>query len=299
VVTGSFDAASLGVKKAYSVWLPSDYATSARRYPVVYLLHGLGGNETTWLTFGKLRETAEAMHLEAIVVMPDADDGCYANAEKADDYETCFTKPPPFAPAEKPETYCVKLPHYEDYLTKDVVGEIDRTYRTIADAKHRALVGAAMGGFGAWMLALRHPDLFGIAASHSGFVALTWAAKHPYVKGSNPLATTLLFWGKDLHEPMRERLRAVFGPDLANYRAHDPAVLAAELTPELAPKLYLDAGLEDPLRVDDEARYVHAVLEKAKVAHEFELVHGQHLFSLWKERLPKSLAFVVRAFAAP
>jgi putative tributyrin esterase len=309
VLTRSLEAPSLGVAKSYVVWLPPGYARSARRYPVVYLLHSLGGSEVNWVHHGKLRETADAMKLAAIVVMPDADDGFYTNGEKPVSYEACLAEKPPFSPAETPASYCVRSPRYEDYLARDVVGAVDATYRTIADAKHRALVGAGMGGFGAWMLALRHPDVFGVAASHSGFVALTWAAKHPLVAGAKPLATSFgderleprLWppgaWGRDYPAPMRQQLRRVFGDDLETWRAHDPAVLVEKLTPDRAPKLYLDAGTEDTFRVDDQARYVHTILERAGVAHHFELAHGPHLFSLWRERLPKSLAFVADAFA--
>jgi len=76
VVTEHFHSDALGVDKDVVVYLPRGYdAQPARKWPVFYYLHGLGGNETSWVKQGKLDAAADGLALEAIVVMPDGDDG--------------------------------------------------------------------------------------------------------------------------------------------------------------------------------------------------------------------------------
>src|SRR5207248_236545 len=89
VAKGSFASPALGVTKHYQVWLPAVYAASKLRYPVIYMLHGLGGHETDWLRAGHLDQAADQLGLEAIVVMPDGDDGFYVNWSAPVDYDAC------------------------------------------------------------------------------------------------------------------------------------------------------------------------------------------------------------------
>src|SRR5688572_27592253 len=72
VADGTFDSAALGTRKHYKIWLPAGYDTlTTRRYPVIYMLHGLGGDEENWLGGGSLDVAADRLKLQAIVVMPD------------------------------------------------------------------------------------------------------------------------------------------------------------------------------------------------------------------------------------
>src|SRR5262245_33284868 len=76
VSTKTFHSDALGVDKSYLVYLPAGYEAAAdKRYPVVYLLHGIGGDETNWITYGHADEAADALGLQAIIVMPDGDSG--------------------------------------------------------------------------------------------------------------------------------------------------------------------------------------------------------------------------------
>ena len=76
VLTKTFESPALGVEKAYRVYLPDGYDAGDRRYPVIYLLHGLGVTETSWTAPTlDLQGAADAMNLQAIVVMPDGDRG--------------------------------------------------------------------------------------------------------------------------------------------------------------------------------------------------------------------------------
>ena len=80
VETHHFHSDALGVDKDYVLYLPGGYAAQPdARWPVIYLLHGLGGDETNWTAEGGVAAAADKLGLAAIIVMPDGDDGFYAN----------------------------------------------------------------------------------------------------------------------------------------------------------------------------------------------------------------------------
>ena len=136
---------SLAMKKNISaiVILPSDQAGKGP-LPVVYLLHGHGGDYANWLTrVPELKKYADLHRM--IIVCPDGG--------KASWY---FDSP--------------KLPgsKYETYVAKELVTWIDKHYPTIKDRAGRAITGLSMGGHGALYLAFKHQDIFGAAGSMSG-----------------------------------------------------------------------------------------------------------------------------------
>jgi S-formylglutathione hydrolase FrmB len=131
-----------GAALQYRVLLPADYESSPRRYPVLYLLHGAGGDENDWSSRTDLASYIAKYNL--IVVMPAVGNTWYANSasdEKA---------------------------RYEDVIIRDLIPHIDAKYRTIGNWHGRAIAGLSMGGFGALKFALRYPHLFVFAASFSG-----------------------------------------------------------------------------------------------------------------------------------
>ena len=144
VKNGSFRSASLRRRMHYRIFLPQNYARSERRFPVLYLLHGIYGKFTDWDTQSHLRHYAQ--NLDLIIVTPDAGDSWYVNSATA------------------PQN------RYEDYIVKDLIQEVDGRYRTLAVRESRAIAGVSMGGYGALNLALKHPDLFVFAGSISGAI---------------------------------------------------------------------------------------------------------------------------------
>lgn len=136
-----FHSASLNRDMHYLVLLPRDYA-SGRRFPVLYLLHGLYGDYKDWDTRTRLESAVKSLPL--LIVTPDADDSWYTNS-------------------------ATKLADkFEDYIAKDLISEIDGKYRTIRDRHSRAVAGLSMGGYGAVKFALKYPELFFFAGSLSG-----------------------------------------------------------------------------------------------------------------------------------
>lgn len=266
VVRGNIDSDALGVTKRYVAYLPSGYDEApARRWPVIYLIHGLGANEETWVKDDGLAETADRIGLQAIVVMPDGDRGFYASSATPPDYNGCMQKKGVVKnPAEPREAICVRKGNYEGYLAGEVVRFVDRTYRTDARREARGIAGESAGGFGAFMLAMRHRDTFSAAASHSGMLAL---------------------------KPSPE-LTPIFGDRFA---AYDPMALAAVLQPgQLA--LYLDAGSEDEYGFQRQAQAMHELLQRRSVEHEFAIGPGKHDDDFFKGRIEHSLRFFARHF---
>lgn len=142
VQDGSFHSAALGRTMKYRVLLPAGYNTSTRRYPVLYLLHGLYGDYTNWDTLTHLEQDAGGYSF--LIAMPDAGNSWYGNSLAA--------------PADR----------YEDAIFGDFIAEIDAKFRTIHSGHARAIAGLSMGGYGAIKFALKHPQAFVFAGSLSG-----------------------------------------------------------------------------------------------------------------------------------
>jgi putative tributyrin esterase len=299
VVTNSFASSALGVEKNVVIYLPGGYDTSTKRYPVYYYLHGLGGDEKNWTERGKLDQTADAIGLEAIVVMPDGDDGFYADSAKSVDYDACMKDGTGlFFGERKRKDTCIRASKYETYITKELVSFIDTTYRTIPTREGRAIAGLSMGGFGALQLGLRHAELFAAAVSHSGIDALLYAGPVPYEKGKVTLASDVKNWGKGIGD-LGAWMRGIFGPDLATWQGYDPATLIAKLDPKIGPALYLDCGTEDEFMLHNGMQYLHDLLLDRGIEHAFYIGPGHHNFDFWSVRVRSSLEWLRGKTAKP
>src|SRR6202012_3003018 len=132
-------------ERKYAVYLPPDYETSDRSYPVLYLLHGSGDDQTGWVQFGEVLNITDKAIREGnatpmIIIMPDANTGRkgYFNDPKGDW-------------------------NYEDFFFKELVPFVEKKYRIKSDKRYRAVAGLSMGGGGSFIYALHHPELFSSA----------------------------------------------------------------------------------------------------------------------------------------
>lgn len=293
----SFHSTSLGVAKSYYIYLPATYESEPyRRWPVLYLLHGMTQDETAWPMQGQLGPIADAAAFPAIVVMPDGDNSFYSNAATPTKYQACLaTGAGLLDPRVDHATACVRTPNYEDYIVGDLLAEIDSHYRTKPDRAARAIAGLSMGGFGAFMLAMRHTDLFSAAASHSGVLTLLFAGPYPYQKNNVRLVQDVATWGEDIGVFGRW-FRGVFGAQRDNWLDHDPSELVQRM-PVGALSLYLDCGSEDEFVLYNGARYVHDLLLERGIEHQYYIGAGRHSFDFWRSRLPSSLQFFAAHFA--
>ena len=137
-----FPSKSLAREARYRIILPSAYASSDRRFPVLYLLHGLYGDRTNWAELTKLSDYARPLDL--IIVMPDAGNSWYANS------------------------FAIPAERFDDFILLDLIPEIESNYRALATRAGRAIAGLSMGGYGALKFALKHPQMFFLAGSMTG-----------------------------------------------------------------------------------------------------------------------------------
>ena len=153
------DSASLGREMPVRVLLPDGYENGSVRFPVLILLHGLGGDYRNWVD--KTELTAKSQGLGLIIVMPDGGNSWYTDS------------------ATQPKDA------YESYLIKDLIPYIDSNFLTVPRKSSRMIAGLSMGGFGALKFALKHPTLFSVAGSFSGALdAPLRDADNPFLRPS-------------------------------------------------------------------------------------------------------------------
>jgi S-formylglutathione hydrolase FrmB len=296
VITDTLWSQALGTKKAVVVYLPPSYATSpARRYPVAYYLHGLGGNEREWTERVEINVVMDSLVAaggpEMIIVMPDGDDGWYTTWNTLVTFDACRKALPPGH--EKAETYCVPWQHYDDYIARDVVQFADKTFRTQAQREHRAIAGLSMGGYGTMALASEYPDLFAAAASHSGVLSPLYMGPRPF--DGHPQ------WAKDgaaLEASYGPRFWPAFWPafgrDTAAWWSRDPGrrleKLVASKGASAAPALFADCGTGDGLVNQNRAfKWKVEQLGLRIVYHEWP---GKHEFPYWRAHVGESLYWI-------
>jgi len=233
-----FRSASLARDMHYRVLLPADY-NEGGRFPVLYLLHGLFGDYKNWDTMTGLEGYAKSLHM--IVVMPDADDSWYTNSATI--------------PADK----------FEDYISKDLISEIDEKFRTIRDRHGRAIAGLSMGGYASVKFGLKYPQMFAFAGSLSG----AFNAAQDLDK---------------LRPEFRAKLLEVFGNEGSSMRAeNDVFTLLTSSHSSSHPYFYIACGTEDSL-LDTNRAFVHQ-LSSRNLAYEYHENAGGHTWEYWDREL--------------
>lgn len=282
------------------MWLPPSYAEEPqKRFPVAYYLHGAGGDETNWLNVGRLAHTLDSLVAsgvpEMIVVMPDGDNGFYTTWNYLGDWPGCRRSRAP--DAEPADSYCVPWPHYDEYIARDLVGFIDRRYRSIADRRQRGIAGLSMGGYGAVALALTYPDVFSAAASHSGVLMPARGGGLVAVAATNfDIDALRASWPPRLWSYMAP----AFGKDSVGWAARDPARLALRLRarrPDMMPALYVDCGTEDVFLLQNRS------FRDAILASGSQLLYreypGSHSWDYWRKHAAASASWLAARLTVP
>lgn len=249
----------LDMDRKYSIYLPEDYEFSGRSYPVLYLLHGAGDDQTGWVQFGEVKHIAdkaiqEGLSTAMIIVMPDANTGQrgYFNSPKNDW-------------------------NYEDFFFDEFMPYIEKTYRIRTEKRYRAIAGLSMGGGGTLMYALHRPDLFSAACPLSAYV------------GPISLDEALERWEK--------QYSGVSEKDLEAYYQHHSALELVKNVPEdqkNSVRWYIDCGDGDFLYEGNSL--LHIEMRKKEIDHEFRIRDGVHSWSYWRSALPEVLKFVTAGF---
>lgn len=300
VIVDTLWAPALGTRKQFVVYLPPSYDRApARRYPVAYYLHGLGGSETNWTRMGHLAEVADSLtrlgRPELIVVMPDGDDSWYTTWNALGNTDACRADTVRREPA---ASYCVPWPHYDDYVAHDLVARVDSVYRTRADRAHRGIAGLSMGGYGAVTLALRYPEVYAAAASHSGVLSPLFAGPRPFAEPVRwaPSVDSL----RTLYRGYWTTLPLAMGRDTAAWWARDPGRLAARVRrtqPARMPALFVDVGTEDMLLGQNRA--FRATLDALGVPVTYAEWPGAHTWAYWRAHVAESLAWLEERVGGP
>jgi enterochelin esterase-like enzyme len=249
----------------YSIYLPPDYYTSNRHYPVVYLLHGYGDDETGWIQFGEADRIIEAGIVSGelppmIVVMPDAGQSWYIN-----DYQG--------------------KTRYEDMFTQEFVPHIDATFRTRPTAEFRGLAGLSMGGFGSLVLAMHHPELFGSCA------AMSASARSDEMFAAIPDERYNTVFGPVFSGPVKGEERLT-----TTWKRNSPITLAKSAPEGDLTKVrwYIDCGDDDSLSPGN--ALLHIALTDRKIPHEYRVRDGAHTWTYWRTGLPDALKFIALSF---
>ena len=246
--------------RKFAVYLPPDYETSRRSYPVLYLLHGGGDDQTGWVQFGEVLHIAdEAINkgeaTPMIIVMPDANTGKrgYANDIK--------------------NTWL-----YEDFFFQEFMPYIEKTFRIKKDKHYRAIAGLSMGGDGTFTYALHHPELFSAAC--------------PLSAGTGPLSMAALKANIEKNGP-----KDVTDAEMESYFKRQSVLALIEAMPDDSKKAvrwYIDCGDDDFLYEGNSL--VHIAMRKKEIPHEFRIRNGGHNWTYWRAALPTVLSFVSDSF---
>ncbi|MFL5515327.1 MAG: alpha/beta hydrolase [Gemmatimonadales bacterium] len=240
-------APSLGHRAVYRVVLPEGY-DSGFRYPVLWLLHGYGGDETDWLRQTDL--VHQLRRYPILVVLPSVKNSFYVNS-RAD-------------PASR----------YEDFVMRDLHDDVVRRYAV--DTLREGIAGLSMGGYGALMLALRHPRRYRFAGVLSGALLVPSPLER-----EDTLAVGLL-----------PAIDSAFGPEPNPHRrAHDPFVLFRRTPAPELPYLYFLIGSGDPFPTFlPRNRALTDSLRVYGARYEYHEVPGGHDWGVWGGALPSLLA---------
>ena len=250
-------------ERKYAVYLPPDYETSQRSYPVLYLLHGKGDDQTGWVQFGEvLRITDNAIEegiaTPMIIVMPDANTG---KAGYTNDISGTW--------------------QYEDFFFNEFIPYIEKMYRIKSEKRYRAVAGLSMGGYGSFLYALHHPEMFSSACPLSAATGpLTLEATKQYLQ---------LFNSTSLENISSSALEA--------YYKRNSVLSLIENIPEdqkKAVRWYIDCGDDDFLFEGNSL--VHIAMRKKEIPHEFRIRDGAHNWTYWRASLPEVLRFVSDTF---
>ena len=249
----------LNMDRKFAIYLPPDYATSERSYPVLYLLHGAGDDHTGWVQFGEVQHITDKAIKEGgatpmIIVMPDANTGKRG-------YENDITN----------------KWRYEDFFFQELMPFVEKTYRIKSDKRYRAISGLSMGGGGTFTYALHHPELFSSAcplSAATGPLNLD-EAKTRLTRDNPQLSDTAI----------------------SSYFKRQSVLSLINNLPDSSKKAvrwFIDIGDDDFLYEGN--NLVHTAMKKKEIPHEFRIRDGAHNWTYWRTSLVDVLEFVTKSF---
>lgn len=247
----SFHSPALGRKMTYRVIIPRSNWPQGN-LPVVFLLHGGGGDYRDWSNYSDVSKHAAT---GLILVMPQGDYSYYTNA----------VSPP--------------ANRYEDYISLDLISDVERRFPIARERSRRAIVGVSMGGFGALKIAMDHPALFSFAGGLSPAVDVV---RRPF---------------SIRRVQQYQAMEAIFGPWGSTVRqSRDPFLAAMKVQPSTSPYFYLSCGEQEGLLAAN--REFVSIIAKRGLKHEFHVVPGGHDWNQWNRELDALFSTMAPHFGA-
>jgi enterochelin esterase-like enzyme len=249
----------LNMDRKYAIYLPPDYENSQRAYPVLYLLHGGGDDQTGWVQFGEVQTITDkaikdGIATPVVIVMPDANTGKRGYSNDA-----------------------ANTWRYEDFFFQELMPFIEKTYRVKTEKRYRALAGLSMGGDGSFTYALHHPELF--------------AAACPLSAGTGPANLD------STKARLRRENNAIPDSAITAYYKRQSVLELVNNMPDSLKKTvrwYIDCGDDDFLYEGNSL--VHIAMRKKEIPHEFRIRDGAHNWTYWRTALPEVLQFISMSF---
>ena len=249
----------LNMDRKYAVYLPPDYETSQRSYPVLYLLHGGGDDHTGWVQFGEVQNITdkairEGIATPMIIVMPDAFTGKRGYLNDA-----------------------TGSWRYEDFFFQEFMPYVEKLYRIKGEKRFRAVSGLSMGGDGAFTYALHHPELFSSAC--------------PLSAGTGPLTLD------EAKARLKRETPSMADTSITAFYNRQSVLALINNVPDSLKKAvrwFIDCGDDDFLFEGN--ALAHIAMRKKQIPHEFRVRDGGHNWTYWRTSLPVVLEFVSQGF---
>jgi S-formylglutathione hydrolase FrmB len=253
----------LGHPVPYCLILPPSYdSDKTARYPILYSLHGLGGNAQTLVDSGGLDLIEDLWQQkqigEFLIVTPDADRTFYVNSLNG-------------------------RVRYQDFFMREFIPYIESHYRVRAERRYRGISGMSMGGYGALRFAFLYPNLFGSVSAHSPALV-----ENGPRGGISPQQAMIIsrFLGSAFGTPF----------DRAYWDRESPFTIVRERPRPVGFQIYFDCGSEDSYGFNRGTAAFDKLLTARGIPHEFHLYPGAHDWAYFAQHLPASLEFHSHAF---
>ncbi|CEA15672.1 MAG: esterase family protein [Fermentimonas sp.] len=263
IITDSIYSEILDAYRTYNIFLPQSYEMDKdKKYPILYLLHGVMDTNQGWTTRGHLKDVMDQLIAsgeadEMIIVTPNAGGNIYAGEWNG------YFNMPGWA--------------YEDFFFKEFLVYIEKNYRVKGDKQNRAIAGLSMGGGGSTSYAQKHPDMFCAVYAMSALMNIPNVGGLPPQNPDDKMAilnksvieNSCIKFIEEASDETKEMLRTV--------------------------KWFVDCG-DDDFLLDRNIEFIQA-MHKADIPFQFRVRDGGHTWEYWHSALYISLPFISRTFS--
>ena len=262
IITDSIHSKVLNAYRAYNVFLPKSYETDTnKKYPVLYLLHGMTDTNQAWSGRGHLQDVADQLiesgeACEMIIVTPNAGGNIYAGVWNG------YFDMPGWS--------------YETFFYTEFLPYIEKNYRVIGNKANRAIAGLSMGGGGATCYGQKHSEMYAAVYAMSALMSIPELGAAPAQKTDDKMAILT---------------KSVIENSCVDYVESADEERIAKLRSVV---WFVDCG-DDDFLLDRNIEFTQA-MRKKKIPCQFRVRDGGHTWEYWHSGLYTCLPFVTRNF---